>query len=451
LVRTSADREAEWTEALARAARALPAEDAAAQIFHEFRDDLRVEIGPDSQVSAVATRLHGARVRRTTPRPRETFLSAPTPSELEDLVRGRVQVAEAGSSWREDHSTSVTLDADPIRIATWLEATSRRFAALARGTSWTFAARWVGFRQRIHVGRPGGEVVTDSRTGVTLRVEVGVRSADGRSGRAVWEAVAKTPEPTALDDRLGELLDRARAGLDGRLADTGPTCVVLAPGPGGVLVHELIGHALEADTVLRGASWLGSAVPKVAPEEFTVVDDPRRGRGAWKIDDEGVRCRVTPLIESGRVAGYIHDLDTAARSGRSPTGHGRRSSFREAVRPRMGCTFVAPGGLDPEEILRDTSGGIYVRRMRSASTDTRSGGARFLVTDADRIDGGRLVHCVRPFVLEARCATVLESIDRVGSDLEFDTCIGSCVRDGQPLSTSVGAPTLRIGVATVVG
>jgi len=442
------DPRTEWTDALVRAARGLPPKDDTAQIFYEIRDDLRVEIGSDSEVSTVATRLRGARVSRAAPRPWQTFLSAPSPLDLDGLVQGRV--TGPGSS-RADDSAAGDFGPDATRIVVWLEDLGHRFAALARGTRPTFAARWVGFRQRVYIGRPGGEVVTDLRAGATVRLEVGVAGPSGL-GRAAWEAVLRLPEELPqLEDRLRTLLDRAHARLDGRLADPGPTPVVLAPGVGGVLVHELIGHALEADTVLRGASWLGSAGSRIAPEGITIVDDPRRGRGAWKLDDEGVVCRVTPLVDAGRVGACLLDLDSAARCGRPPTGHGRRSSFREAVHPRMGCTFVAPGGLEPEEILLDTPDGIYVRRMRSANTDARSGTARFVVTDADRIDKGQLVHPLQPFILEMRGATALASIDRVGSDLTFDTCIGSCVRDGQPLSTSVGAPTLRIGVATVAG
>jgi TldD protein len=116
----------------------------------------------------------------------------------------------------------------------------------------------------------------------------------------------------------------------------------------------------------------------------------------------------------------------------------------------MGCTFLAPGPLAPEEVIAGTRAGIYIRRMETASTDTRSGTARFVVTDADRIDRGRLGPPLREFLLEVHSATALASLDRVACDLAFDTCVGTCLRDGQPLVTSVGGPTFRLGVATVV-
>jgi TldD protein len=273
----------------------------------------------------------------------------------------------------------------------------------------------------------------------------------GRRASAVEERVFRPPHTTAdLEPVLAALAERAEARLGAGDAPPGETVIVTGPGVGGVLAHELIGHALEADTVIRDGSALAAVAGPVAPPDFTVIDDPRRGRGAWRRDDEGVECRATPLIEGGRVSGYLHDLATAARLRRPATGHGRRSSFREPVRPRMGCTFLAPGRLEPEEVLDGIATGIYVRRMTSASTDTLSGAARFLVTDADSIDHGRLGQPLRPFLLELRASHALPSIDRIGRDLAFDTCIGSCVRDGQPLATSVGAPTFRIGVARVV-
>jgi TldD protein len=309
----------------------------------------------------------------------------------------------------------------------------------------------VGFRQVIGVARPGGEILMDLRRGARVRLELEAAGPSGRTGKAVEEHVFRPPHAKSdLDGVMENLAERATARLSARKPATGETVVVLGPGVGGIIVHELIGHALEADTVHRGASALAAAPGSIAPTDVTVVDDPRRGRGAWRRDDEGVECRATPLIEGGRVGGYLHDLATAEGFRRNATGHGRRASFREPVRPRMGCTFLAPGRLEPEEVLEGISSGIYVRRMESASTDSLSGNARFIVTDADGIDQGRPGQPLQPFLLELRASTALPSLDRIGNDLAFDTCVGSCLRDGQPLATSVGAPTFRIGVATVV-
>jgi TldD protein len=116
----------------------------------------------------------------------------------------------------------------------------------------------------------------------------------------------------------------------------------------------------------------------------------------------------------------------------------------------MGCTFLAAGRRDPGEALEGIEDGVYVRRMEAASTDARTGRATFRVTDADRIRHGRIVAPLAPHVILVDARAALSSIDCVASDLAFDTCIGSCLNHGQPLSISVGAPTFRIGSTSVM-
>ena len=176
-----------------------------------------------------------------------------------------------------------------------------------------------------------------------------------------------------------------------------------------------------------------------------------RGRAPWKIDDEGEPARPVPLLRDGSVGGLLHDLASARRSGERPTGHGRRSSFREPVRPRMGCTFVVAGEADPKELLEGVADGIYVRRMEAAKTDPRSGEAVFRVTDADRIIDGSLVEPLLPHLLHVHGGQALCETRLIADDLVFDRCVGSCHRDGQPLAISVGAPTMCIGRAMVRG
>jgi TldD protein len=248
---------------------------------------------------------------------------------------------------------------------------------------------------------------------------------------------------------LPALVSRAEQRLAARSPASGDSPIVFGPGVGGVLVHELIGHALEADVAQRGASWLAQPNQRVAPSELGVLDDPRRGRAAWAVDDEGERPGPTALIVEGHVRARLHDRRTAAREGTRPTGHGRRSGFREPVLPRMGCTFVTPGRLRPQEVLEAVAAGLYIRRMEAATTDPRTGLAVFRVTDADRIESGRPTAPLTPFLLCVDGASALSTVSRVASDLTFDTCIGSCHREGQPLAISVGAPTMLIGVAGV--
>lgn len=310
-------------------------------------------------------------------------------------------------------------------------------------------ARWVASEQRIRVARRAPGVVGDRRCARRIRLEAEL-TRGGRRARGVAEAVLRsdTVESPVLEDLAARIVTRSEARLRATDLPSGDRPVVFAPGVGGVLIHEIVGHALEADAVLGGASWLAGsgAGPLRAADEILVLDDPRRCRAAWRIDDEGESARPTPLLRAGAVAGWLVDAATAGRSERAPTGHGRRGSFRESVRPRMGCTFLAAGTRDPGEALEGVEEGIYVRRMEAASTDTRTGRAVFRVTDADRILHGRLVSPLVPHLLSVDGHDALSSMDCIARDLAFDTCVGSCLHHGQPIPVSVGGPTFRIGL-----
>jgi TldD protein len=242
----------------------------------------------------------------------------------------------------------------------------------------------------------------------------------------------------------------ARAGP--RPIPAGVRQVVFASGVGGIWVHELIGHALEADAVHAGASWLGCGqAAEAGSREIVVVDDPRRSRSAWHIDDEGTAARAIGLFRDRRVVATLRDRRAASRDLRPSTGHGRRASYRDPVLPRMGCTFLGVGSAHPAEVIADVADGVYVRRMEAASTDIRTGRAVFRVTDADRIINGRIDAPLLPFMMIFDDGpSALAAVERIGSDLSFDTCIGSCIRAGQPLAMTVGAPTFRVGSVRVI-
>jgi len=379
------------------------------------------------------------------------FVADARPDDLEGWLREERPGERRRGAAESEH-------ADPrLSASEALEDLSRLVSATEKlHKNAQISARWVGFDQRVHLARPGCEIAHDVRRSRRVRLQV-VLTRRGRAACAVGEAVLRSDSDENLDKQLdllaGEVAARVEIRLTAEAPIPGERRVVFAPGVGGVLFHEIVGHALEADTIVGGASWLsgGSTEAFRGSPHVTVVDDPRRGRAAWRLDDEGQPARAVPLFREGRVCGWLHDRASARRSGTQPTGHGRRASFRDPVRPRMGCTFLTAGRCDPSEALGGIEEGIYVRRMEAASTDTRTGHAEFRVTDADRIRHGRLAAPLTPHVMEVSAQAALSSVDRVANDLAFDTCVGSCLHHGQPLSVTVGAPTFRIGLVRVVG
>jgi predicted Zn-dependent protease len=437
-----------WSDALADAVRERPHE---ITLFHEARCDLTVEIDRARDETACRPAFSLGLAGSAGGGGRGLFRSDPVPDDAARLAASlsgsrawasRSERAEAGRTW--------PLRGDDGRLAREAEAV----LAAAMGAVEREAPRaalhgtWTRFAQRILVTLPDGEVAEDLRLGGWLRLEarLGVARAVAEGSLPRHEALGRE-ECLAAARSLARALHRRAAAREAR---PGETAVVFGPGVGGVLAHEIVGHALEADAMLAGGTWLSRRRDRVAAPGLSVLDDPRRGRGAWSLDDEGVRARPVALVRSGVVAGRLHDRRTARVSGEPETGHARRSSYRHPILPRMGCTFVAAGPLAAEEVVASVTDGVYVRSMEAATTDLHTGRAMFRVTDADRIERGSLKYSLHPFLLAIDGARALAEATRIGDDLAFDTCIGSCVRGGQPLSTSVGGPTFSIGLATIV-
>jgi TldD protein len=429
-------------DAVATAARELPAGDPRAHVFYEAREDRRWRVGSDGSREASVSRSRGAAIVAT----QSLHATDPHPDDLPALAREAAGGSPSRPSpWERAGAEDV---ADPRetgdRLARLLSAGLTRARPAQRLIA---EIRLTESVQKIWVCRRDGEARADIRRNGRIEVRVSSSGSAG-TGRAIEE---RALEPGGIPS--GEIVDRAisravtRAGAKPRADGWTRTAAVFAPAVAGIVVHELIGHALEGDVVAAGRSHLvGGPASVVIPRSVRVVDDPTRGRAPWTIDDEGTASRPVVLVEDGRVAGLLHDLTTALTSAAEPTGHGRRGSYLDGVLPRMGCTYLEGGDEDPRAIVSRTTRGIYIRRIASADTIPRIGRGTFIVTDADWIDGGALGEPLRPFPIVIDAEETLRTLDAIGSDLAFDHCIGSCVRDGQPVATSVGAPTIRLGV-----
>jgi TldD protein len=229
--------------------------------------------------------------------------------------------------------------------------------------------------------------------------------------------------------------------------------VVIAAQAGGTLIHEAVGHSLEADSILDGSSphFAGKIGRRVASEKISVLDDPTRKnqRGSFRFDDEGTPAERTALIERGVLKTYLFDRRSARRAGRASNGHGRRESYAHPPIPRMSNTFIAPGPDDPKRILAETPRGLYVTRLGGGQVNTATGDFVFEVEEGYLIEGGRAGRPVRGANLLGNGPEVLLRIDRVGWDLGWS--VGTCGKEGQGVPVSDGLPTLRIPKVVVGG
>jgi TldD protein len=218
------------------------------------------------------------------------------------------------------------------------------------------------------------------------------------------------------------------------------------------MIHEAVGHGLEADLACNGLSVYQDKVGQaVASPLITVLDDGTMAgmRGSYAYDDEGTPSASNTLIENGVLKSYMVDRLSALKFDLSPTGNGRRESFRYRPIVRMTNTYVAPGPHDPKKILAETSFGLFVKAMGGGQVNTVTGDFVFAVTEGYLIRSGKIAEPIRGATLVGNGPHVLSIVDRVGSDLGFDT--GTCGKDGQGAPVTDGQPTMRIPELTVGG
>ncbi len=287
-------------------------------------------------------------------------------------------------------------------------------------------------------------------------VAIVVAARDGRmeTGQNV-EAAAMGASflETAIPEEIGrKAAARAKILLTALPAPAGILPVVLSSDAGGTMIHEAVGHGLEADLACPGLSvYNGKLGQKVASDCVTVVDDGTvQGlRGSFDFDDEGHASQKNTLIENGVLKSYLVDRISAMKYDLMPTGNGRRESFRHRPMVRMTNTYIAPGSSEPEAILKETSRGIFVKAMGGGEVNTASGDFVFSVTEGYLIRDGKLAEPIRGATLVGNGPKVLHLIDRVGTDLNYKP--GTCGKDGQAAPVTSAQPTLRIRELTVGG
>jgi TldD protein len=251
-----------------------------------------------------------------------------------------------------------------------------------------------------------------------------------------------------------EAAREAIAMLDAAEAPAGETTVVLGPGWPGILLHEAVGHGLEADFNRKGVSaFSGRIGQKVASELCTVIDDGtiHSRRGSLNVDDEGHPTARNVLIENGILRGYLQDKLSSTLMGAAPTGSGRRESYAHIPMPRMTNTFMLAGESDPEEIVRSVSKGLYCANFGGGQVDITNGNFVFSASESYLIEDGKITRPVRNASLIGNGPEALKYVSMVGNDLKLDEGIGMCGKAGQSVPVGLGIPTVKIDRMTVGG
>jgi TldD protein len=385
----------------------------------------------------------------------------------DDLLRVADSVAQAARSGRAKPqalgAAAAPRGLHPVELAPGEVDAARKADMLracdeaARAAGAEVAQVSVGYaesHQLIEVFNSDGVAATDDRTRVRLGVQVVARrngtvetGSETRGGHAGFELLADRPERVAE-----EAARKAVTMLDAREAPTGQMPVVVGNGFGGVLLHEAVGHGLEADAIQKHASvYAGRLGQRIAPHFLTAYDDGSFANawGSDGIDDEGFPTQRTTIIEDGELTSYLYDLVRARKDGVAPTGNGRRESFRHLPVPRMTNTFFAEGTATPEQLIENTERGLYAVSFGGGQVEPATGDFVFGVSEGYLIEGGKVTAPVRGATLIGNGLGALQAIDGVAADLDIAT--GYCGKAGQRVAAGVGQPHVRIAALTVGG
>jgi len=341
-----------------------------------------------------------------------------------------------------------------VELLNLIDAEARRYDPRIKNVMASFTTE----HKRIIVATTDGLMVNDiqplSRLNVTCIAEdggsrqVGTFGGGGRIGFSFYR------EQDRYRRYAQEAARQAILNLSAIDAPAGVMPIVLAGGWPGILLHEAIGHGLEADFNRKKTSAFSNLIGKrVASDVCTIVDDgtlPFR-RGSLNMDDEGTPTSRTVLIERGILRGYITDRLNATLMGIPLTGNGRRENFQSIPLPRMTNTFMLAGESDPDDILRTVKKGLYAVSFGGGQVDITNGKFVFSASEAYLIEDGKLTRPVKGATLIGNGPEILTRVSMVGHDLKLDEGIGTCGKDGQSVPVGVGMPTIKIDEITVGG
>jgi TldD protein len=311
--------------------------------------------------------------------------------------------------------------------------------------------------QYVQIASSDGRVVTDRRPLVSLGVQVVARENGrrengyiGDGGRAsIGVFDEKTPESLARESaRI------ATIKLGAREAPAGELPVVIGAGGGGVLLHEAVGHGLEADFNRKGTSlYAGRVGERVASDLVTIYDDgdlPGE-RGTVAIDDEGTPGQHKVLVDRGILRGYMQDRLNARLMGVASTGSGRRESYRVLPQPRMCNTFMPAGTSTPEEIVGSIDRGLYAMSFSGGQVEISKGDFVFMIAEGYLIEHGKITAPVRGATLVGNGPDAMTKVTMVAHDARLANRSYTCGKGGQRVPVGVGIPTVKLSSCTVGG
>ena len=338
--------------------------------------------------------------------------------------------------------------------------TLRRAEALARAGDPAVSkvgVSWADSEERVLIADLSGNVTVELRPSTRLRISV-TATKNGKTHSNGSNMAGRQGIEWYSDEQLSrvakEAVDRTMILFDARRPPAGEMPVILAAGTSGILLHEAIGHGLEADFNRKGESIYATMLGKsIAPDFVTIVDDGTmpNERGALNVDDEGHPCERTVLVEKGVLKSYMHDSISARHYKVKSTGSGRRQSFRHVPVPRMRCTYMTDGPHQRDEIIAAVDKGIIAETFTNGQVAIGAGDYTFYIKNGWLIEGGKITAPIMDCNIIGNGPESLRRVTMAANDFRLDTGGWTCGKDGQMVPVSQGLPTILVSKMTVGG
>ena len=304
--------------------------------------------------------------------------------------------------------------------------------------------------QHIRFANSLGEAYDDMRPRTALVVRI-VMEQNGETQMGMATSMMQMGAEFVTHERIrnvmSEAISRAAFLFDAVQPQGGEMPVVMAAGASGILLHEAIGHAFEADFIRQGTSiFTGQLGRRICSPEITIVDDGTQqgDAGFLRWDDEGVPGQRTTLVHEGRLESFLYDRISAGHFHVAPTGNGRRESFRNVPQPRMRSTYMLPGHATEEDIIRSVRRGIYAKSFTNGQVQIGAGDFTFYMKQGYLIEDGRLTRPIRDVNIIGNGPQALRDISMVADNLQIDHSASMCGKGGQSVPVSQGLPTVLI-------
>ncbi len=437
-----------------------------ADIFYESRDAVNITLDDDRIEQSQGGHIKGVGIRLIYNfKTAYAFCNPDNPRDLFDVAEQLTNIASSSEcsrviDFRTNNSPPINnIKRHPLGVSledkTKLLLQGNRIARSMGSAIKQARAAYSDLTQSIMIATSEGKILSEERVYTTAMLHA--VAIDGAEIQTGYEAIGgmigfEIFDNASFEQACESASKRALLMLKAKRMKGGRMPVVISSSAGGTMIHEAVGHGLEADLAMQGLSvYSGRLQEKIASDIITVIDDGTMAgkRGSFNCDDEGNPASKTVLIEKGILKAYMSDRYNSLKYNIPITGNGRRASYENKPIPRMTNTFIAPGEDIPEEIIRSTDRGLFVKKMGGGQVNTVTGDFVFEVQEGYLIDKGSIGHPVRGVTLIGNCQRTLQSIDRVGNDLGFS--IGTCGKDGQGVPVSDAMPTVRIPEMVVGG